>query len=271
MSLRHDRTGAMPGSVEQSRPPASQSTARIVVRSGAAMLFAASMLCTASAYAAGPALVDLGIAKFFVILTEAGITDVFPSAVFGSVGTSPITGAADLLSCSGVNGRILSVDAAGPAPCSTMHPASLTRSILAMETAYTDAAGRTPDVTDLAGGAIGGLTITPGTYKWTGSVMIGSNVTFAGGHNDVWILQVAQDVDLANATAILLSGGALARNIFWQVAGQVTMGTTSQFEGIVLAKTSISMKTGASITGRLYSQTAVSLEMNAVNKPGGHS
>ena len=61
--------------------------------------------------------------------------------------------------------------------------------------------------------------------------------------------------------------GAKAKNIFWQVAGQVTLGTTSHFEGTILSATQISMKTGASINGRLYAQTAVSLQMNSVNKP----
>ena len=234
----------------------------------AAPFLAVLTLCSGTAIAAGPAPVKLGSAKYFVILTETGVADVSASAVTGNVGTSPITGAADLLSCAEVTGHVLSVDAAGPQPCSHAKAASLTRSIGAMETAYTDAAGRTPDVNELGGGNIGGLTITPGTYKWTTDVLIGSNVTLMGGRKDVWIFQVAQDVNLASATAILLAGGANAKNIFWQVAGQVTMGTTSHFEGVVLSKTMIAMKTGASITGRLYAQTAVTLEMNTVTKPG---
>ena len=232
-------------------------------------MMCALLVASTAAHAAGPKPVNLGMSKFFVILTETGIADVSASAVTGNVGTSPITGAADLLSCTEVTGHILSVDAAGPQPCGQVKPAALSRSIGAMETAYTDAAGRTPDVNELGAGNIGGLTIKPGTYNWTSNVLIGSDVTLKGTSKDTWIFQVAQDVNLANATAIHLAGGAKAKNIFWQVAGAVTMGTTSHFEGIVLSKTMIAMKTGASINGRLYAQTAVTLEMNKVTKPAG--
>ena len=101
-----------------------------------------------NAYAQDPdrSPVLLGAAGRFVILTEAGITDVPTSAVTGDVGTSPITGAADLLTCTEVTGTIYSVDAAGPFPCSVMDPTLLTAAVLDMQPAYTDAAGRTkPD------------------------------------------------------------------------------------------------------------------------------
>jgi hypothetical protein len=266
MSVQNERDAVIPATANAVRPPASSRPAKPASKS-AAILAAATLFYAGSAYAAGPAPVELGIAKFFVILTETGISDVSASAVTGNIGTSPITGAADHLSCTEVTGHILSVDAAGPAPCSKAKPAELSRSIGAMETAYTDAASRTPDVTELGGGAIGGLTLLPGTYAWSSNVLIDSNVTLLGGRKDVWIFQVAQDVDLANATAILLAGGARAKNIYWQVAGKVTMGTTSHFEGTILGKTMIAMKTGASINGRLYAQTAVTLEMNTVTKP----
>jgi hypothetical protein len=137
-----------------------------------------------------------------------------------------------------------------------------------MEFAYTDAAGRTsPDFTELGAGEIGGLTLAPGLYKWGTAVTISKDVTLSGGPNDVWILQVAGKLTQANATHVTLAGGALAKNIFWQVAGPVTLGTTAQFEGIVLAKTVIAVNTGASVNGRLFSQTAVTLQMNAITQP----
>ena len=64
-----------------------------------------------------------------------------------------------------------------------------------------------------------------------------------------------------------LVGGALPKNIFWQVAGAVTIGTTAHFEGVVLAKTMIAVNTGASVNGRLLAQTAVTLQMNAITEP----
>jgi hypothetical protein len=91
---------------------------------------------------------------------------------------------------------------------------------------------------------------------------------FSGGPTDVWIFQVAGTLIQASATHVTLAGGALPQNIFWQVAGAVTVGTTAHFEGVVLAKTVIAVDTGASVNGRLFAQTAVTLQQNAVNQPG---
>ena len=117
---------------------------------------------SARAASPGPSPVVLGTAGDFVILTKAGITDVPASKVTGDVGTSPITGAADLLTCTEVTGIIYSVNAAGPNPCRVVYAARLTTAVLDMQTAYTDAAGRpTPDFTELGRGNIGGMTLWP--------------------------------------------------------------------------------------------------------------
>ena len=203
-----------------------------------------------------------------MILSKTGITDVPASAITGNVGTSPITGAADLLPCTEVTGNVYSVDAAGPGPCNWMDPSNLTLAVLAMQTAFTDAAGRpTPNFTELGAGNISGMTITPGLYKWGTGVKLPSDVTLSGGPNDVWIFQISKDLIVSNGVAVHLAGGALAKNIFWQVGGLVTLGTTAHFEGIILCKTLIAMQTGASINGRLFAQTAVTLQMNAVKQP----
>ena len=216
----------------------------------------------------GPTPVSLGSAGTFAILSKTGITDVYASAVTGDVGTSPITGAALLLSCGEVTGRIFVVDAAGPLPCAVNDATSLTAAVLDMETAYLDAAGRvSPDFTELGAGEIGGLTLTPGLYKWGTGLLITNDVTLSGGPNDVWIFQVAGTMNQANAARVTLAGGAQPKNIFWQVAGAVTIGTTAHFEGIVLAKTLVAVNTGASVNGRLLAQTAVTLQMNTVTQP----
>lgn len=223
-----------------------------------------------SAYAAGagPEPVALGTAGNFVILTKTGITDVPTSRVNGNVGTSPITGAADLLTCTEVTGGVYSVDAAGPAPCSVIYPAGLTKAVLDMQNAYTNAAGReTPDFTELGAGNIGGMTLIPGLYKWGTGVKIPTDVTLSGGPNDVWIFQIAGNLIVSNGIAVHMSGGAQAKNVFWQIAGLATFGTTSHLEGIVLSKTLIAMQTGATINGRLFAQTAVTLQMNTVTRP----
>jgi len=216
----------------------------------------------------GPAPVTLGTAGDFVILSKSGITDVYASAVTGDVGTSPITGAALLLTCGEVTGKIVVVDAAGPLPCAVNDATSLTTAVGDMEMAYLDAEGRiSPNFTELGAGEIGGLTLAPGLYKWGTGLLISSDVTLSGGPNDVWILQVAGTFSQANATRITLTGGALPKNIFWQVAGAMTIGTTAHFEGVALAKTLIAANTGASVNGRLLAQTAVTLQMNTVTQP----
>jgi len=213
--------------------------------------------------------VNLRSAGSFAILTQTGITDVYQSAVNGDVGTSPITGAALLLSCDEVvvTRTIYTVDAAGP-PCAVIAPSKLETAIGDMGFAYDDAAGRTfPDHTELGDGEIGGLTLTPGLYKWGTGVLISTDVTLFGGPTDVWIFQIAGTVTQASGTQVHLTGGALAKNVFWQSAGAVSIGTTAVFEGVMLAKTMVAVKTGATVNGRLLAQTAVTLQMNKVNQP----
>jgi len=216
----------------------------------------------------GPMPVNLGQAGTFAILSQTGITNVYRSAIVGDVGTSPITGAALLLTCGEVSGNIYTVDAAGPLPCATTDATFLTSAVGDMGFAYDDAAGRPdPDFSELGAGEIGGLTLTPGLYKWTTSLLISTDVTLTGGPDDVWILQVAGTLNQANATRVTLAGGAQAKNIFWQVAGATTLGTNAHFEGILLDKTMIAVNTGTSVNGRLMAQTAVTLQMNAITEP----
>lgn len=213
--------------------------------------------------------VNLGTAGTFAILTKTGVTDVYASAINGNVGSSPITGAAIHLTCPEVaTGTIYSVDAAGPLPCRITNATFLTAAIGDMQIAYADAAGRSlPDATELGAGQIGGLTLAPGLYKWSSNVLISNDVTLSGGPNDVWIFQIAGEINQASATHVILTGGALAKNVFWQAAQGVAIGTTAHFSGVLLGQTMIAVKTGASVNGRLLAQTAVTLEQNAVTQP----
>jgi hypothetical protein len=221
--------------------------------------------------ARGPAPVALGTAGAYVILAKSAISNVPTSAITGNLGLSPaaasfVTGLALILPSGGafstsaqVTGGVYASDYAVPTPT------NLTTAIGDMQTAYTDAAGRTtPDHTELAAGNIGGLTLPPGLYKWSNTVMIPKNVTLSGGPNDVWIFQIAGGITQASAANVILTGGAAAQNVFWQVAGIVSMGTTAHMEGVVLAQTAITLNTGASVNGRLLAQTAVTLAGNTV-------
>lgn len=220
--------------------------------------------------------VDLGTAANYAILSKSGISTVPPSAVTGNMGVSPIDstaitqfslildGSGQFATSSQVTGNVYAPDYASPTA------ANLTTAIGDMQTAYADAAGRTlPDHTELGAGDIGGMTLTPGLYKWGTGLNIPSDVTLSGDANAVWIFQVAGNLTVANGKSVNLSGGAQARNIFWQVAGGVgvDLGTTSHFEGIILGQAGINMQTGASINGRLLAQTAVTLQANTVTAP----
>ena len=147
-------------------------------------------------------------------------------------------------------------------------PANLTTAVSNMETAYTDAAGRpTPDFLELGTGNIGGKTLAPGLYKWTSTVTIPSDVTISGGANDVWIFQTTGDLTMSAAQHVTLAGGAQAKNVFWQVAGQATLGTGSHFEGVLLCKTAVTLQTGATMNGRVLAQTQVALQQATVTRP----
>jgi len=217
--------------------------------------------------------VDLGSAENYVILAKSGISTVPTSPVTGDIGVSPaaatyITGfsltadSTNVFSTSTqVTGKVYAADYEPPTP------SNLTTAVSDMELAFTDAAGRSPDQTELGAGDIGGMTLTPGVYKWGTGLLIPTDVTLAGSGTAVWIFQVAQDLTMASATRVVLTGGALPKNVFWQVSGQVELGTTAHFEGVVLSQTSVTLETGASIDGRLLAQTAVSLDGSTVVEP----
>jgi uncharacterized repeat protein (TIGR02543 family) len=218
----------------------------------------------------GVGVVDLGGAGNFVMLSEAGITNVPTSAITGNIGAYPITGAAITgLSCPEVTGLIYTVDAAGPA-CRTIDPVLLLTAKNNMETAYTTANNLvTPaPIVEQSAGNLNGQTLAPGLYKWSTGVSITTGITLAGGSNDTWVFQIAGDLIVNNGAIITLSGGAQPKNIVWVVAGsKADLGTTVDFSGIILSKNLISLNTGAKVTGRLLSQKNVTLIKNIVIQP----
>lgn len=219
--------------------------------------------------------VNLGTAGNYAILSKAGISTTGTAAIVGNIAVSPaartyITGFGLVRDSSGqfsrsslVTGRVYAANDAAPTPI------RLTTAIGDMQTAYTNAAGRTnPRATNLGGGNIGGRVLLPGLYKWTTGVIIPANVTLSGSENAVWIFQIAGNLSISSGKKVILSGGALPKNIFWQVAGQATLGTTAVFKGNILCKTAIVLKTGAKLRGRALAQTAVTLDANTVRRPG---
>jgi hypothetical protein len=229
----------------------------------------------AAAYTSPPT-VDLGTAGNYVILAASAITATAGTYVTGDLGISPaaasdMTGFGLVLDSSGqfstssiVSGSVYASDYTTPTP------ANLDTAVSNMMVAYNDSANRiTPDEINKGAGDLAGLIIAPGLYNWTTGVDVTTgSVTFSGTASDVWILQINGGLTLANGVAVALTGGADPAHIFWQVSGQVTLGTTSVMKGIILCKTAIVMNNGATLEGRALAQTAVTMDANAVAPPG---
>ena len=221
-----------------------------------------------------PSIINLGTSGNYVILAKTGISTVPASAITGDIAVSPaaasyLTGfslSADATNVFSTSPQI--VGQAFAANYAVPTPSNLTTAVSDMETAYTDAAGRpTPDFLELGTGTLGGKTLMPGLYKWTSSVTMPSDVVISGGANDIWIFQTSGDLTMSASVKITLAGGAQAKHIFWQVAGQGTLGTGAHFEGILLCKTQVTLQTGASMNGRILAQSQVALQQATVTKP----
>ncbi|MDA3884666.1 MAG: ice-binding family protein [Candidatus Delongbacteria bacterium] len=207
----------------------------------------------------------------FVILAGSLISNIPTSAITGNIGLSPaagsyITGFGALE----VTGTIYTTDATGPAG-SVVDATGLTAAKGDLTIAYNDAAGRTSTDMVLLAGNIGGLTLTPGLYKSSGSLEISSgDLTFdAEGNADaVFIIQIASTLTTTSGRKIILSGNAQAENIFWQVGTSAVLGSNSTFKGIIMADQSISLNTGASVEGKLLARiAAVTIDASTVINP----
>lgn len=202
---------------------------------------------------------------------KTGISTTVGTYVTGDLGVSPgpasyITGFSLIMdvtnefsTSSMVSGKVYGSDYAVPTP------SYLSTAVSDMQTAYTDAASRTPDFVELHAGDISGQTLVPGVYYWSSGLLINTDVTISGSATDVWIFQIAGSLSQGVNVNVVLEGGALAENIVWQVATAVSIGVGGHFEGIVLGMTSVALGTGATFNGKIFAQTAVTLDANTVN------
>jgi hypothetical protein len=234
---------------------------------------------TGTAVAAGPAAVILGTAANYAVFGETGVATVPSSAVTGNVGLSPtarigLTGwseTSDVTDTYSTSAQVVApyklyaADYVGGTTSS-----DLSTAVLNMGAAYTDAAGRTATsaaTTNVGSGTLTSLTLTTGVYEWGSAVTIPTDLTLNGSATDVWIFKVAGTLDMAAAKNVILTGGALAKNVFWQVSGAVSIGANTHFEGIILGQTAITMGNLSSINGRLLAQSAVNLDATTVTQP----
>ena len=227
----------------------------------------------------GAGCVSLGAAANYAILAKAGVSTVPSSVVTGNIGLSPTAkigltqwsetyDVTDTYATSAQvvsPGKLYAADLVGG-----MTSANLNTAVLNMETAYTDAAGRiatSAATTDVGQGTLTSLPLAPGVYEWGSGVTIPTDLTLNGSATDVWILKVAGTLTMAAAKKVILTGGALPKNVFWQVSGAVSIGANAEFKGIIMGQTSITFGNLSSIDGRLLAQTAVVLDATRVTVP----
>jgi hypothetical protein len=228
--------------------------------------------------------VDLGTAGDFVILAKTGITTVPQSDITGDIGVSPIAGEAmtgfsfamdpggQLSTSLQITGKAYASNYAIPTP------ERLTTAVGDMKTAYTDAAGRPNEDAsriNLGGGILGGIfggetaPLTAGVYTFGSGVIIADTIFFDGNadRNSVFIIQMTGNLlQYANINVILVNK-ALAKNIFWQISGNVAVGAGAHLEGILLVNTDVTFVTESSLTGRVLTQTACNLQMATIAEP----
>jgi hypothetical protein len=233
-------------------------------------LFFLSAAAMVNAATATEPVVDIGTAGNYVILSKTGISTVPTSDITGNIGVSPIAATAitgfslimhsggQYSSSSQITGQAIAADYGGDAAT------ALTTAVGDMELAYNDAESRasTTDIVPTEGAISGSF--STGVYTFEVDISFNEDITFSGTATDVFIMQTTGSLSQAADTKVLLSDGALAKNVFWQVAGQVTVGEGSHMEGIILVKTDALFMTGSSLSGHVLAQTACNIQMTTI-------
>jgi sortase (surface protein transpeptidase) len=199
--------------------------------------------------------VSLGTADSFAVLAGSGITNTGPTTLTGDMGTYPtltITGSSSI--------TITGTNHAGD---------SVTQSAKTdLVTAYNSAAGQSP--TTPISADLGGQTLVAGVYNSASSIGLTGALTLngAGNSSSVFVFQAGSTLTTASGSSVVLTNGAQACNVFWQVGSSATIGTGSSFVGTIIALTSITLTTGASVSGRVLARNgAVTMDTNTVTRP----
>ena len=240
-------------------PPAQRCNAATCSCSGPVVTPTTTMpgATTTTTIGGGQAPVALGSADNFAVLAGSTVTNTGATTVTGDLGVSPgmaVTGFPP--------GTVTGTTHAGEAVAAQAQ--------IDLTTAYNDAAGRSVGAVTVAGN-LGGQTLTPGLYTSTSSLEISSGdltLDAQGDANAVFIFQMASTLTTTVGRQVILSGGAKAANVFWQVGSSATLGTGSVFKGNILALASLTVTTGATVEGRVLARTAaVTLDTDTITKP----
>jgi len=220
---------------------------------GSPALALAMLVCATPALAQN---VSLGTAANFGVLAGSAVTNTGPTVVTGNVGVSPGT-------------SITGFPPGSVAPGSGFLHSADSVALQAqsdLTTAYNDAATRVCG-TPIAGGVLGGLVLTPGVYCMGAGDLTGTLTLNGAG---VYIFQMASSLTTASASSVVLQNGATACGVWWQVTSSATLGTASAMAGNILALTSITLNTSATLSGRTLARNgAVTLDSNTVTACSG--
>ena len=246
----------MPGEVTQVCESTDSGYAGIAARSrgiGPLLLgLVAALVFASSARAATP--VPLGTAEPFAVLAGSTVTNTGPTVINGDLGLSPGTAVTGFPPGT-VNGSQHVTDAVAA------------QAQTDLTTAYNNAAGQAP--TGTVSADLGGQRLAPGVYRSASSLGLTDALTLdaQGDANAVFIFQAGSTLTTASASSVNLVNGAQACNVFWQVGSSATLGTASNFRGSILALTSITVTTGATVDGRLLARNAaVTLDTNSITR-----
>jgi hypothetical protein len=219
----------------------------------AAGIGAIAVLCSVPAAFAQTA-PPLGGAQGFAVLGGSTVTNTGTSTISGSTGVSP--------------GSAITGFPPGVVSPGTIHSGDATAALAqaGLTAAYNNAAAQ-PFQVDLTGQDLGGLNLVPAVYRFTASSQLTGVLTLdgQGDPNAVFIFQIGSTLTTASNSTVLLTNGAQSCNVFWQVGSSATLGTSSAFAGNVMALTSVTVNTSASVSGRLLARNgAVTLDTNSV-------
>jgi len=202
------------------------------------------------------ATVALHSAGDLAVLAGSTVTSTGATSVTGDLGVSPGTAVTGF-----PPGVLVGARAGDPAAALAMGD---------LTTAYNDAAGRTLCPISVAGN-LGGQTLAPGLYKSTSSLEVTSGdltLDAQGDPTSIFIFQMASTLTTTSGRQVILSGGARATNVYWQVGSSATLGTGSTFQGTIMADQAITLGTSATLNGRALARIAgVSLDANTILKP----
>jgi len=209
--------------------------------------------------AAQAAPVGLGTASPFVVLGGTTVTNVGPSVLNGNLGVSPGTELEGFGLPAVINGSTHATDEVAA------------QAQLDLTTAYDAAAGQPVlPANDLSGTDLGGLKLAPGTYRYNAAaLMTGALILDAEGDpNAEFVFQIGSQLTTESASSVVLVNGASPCNVYWQVGSSAVLGTTTSFQGTLIALTSISLSSNATVVGRMLARNGqVSLIENTLTRP----